>query len=333
MKASAIAAIDESGNSTIHNGPGDQLKAARIEQGLAIEDVAARMHLSLSILQSIEDNNFEGITAPIFVKGYLRAYARLVALDEDKMIQRYVELYANEDPPLTITNPMPPEVSVQHARIQWIAYLVIIVLVALLSAWWWNRSQNKTPVVSLDAESSTVELAIKPIPVEAASSSSTVVDNINPESAVVNPEPSGQSDGASTGLLLTGSSAAVVVQPEAVESDTTAVTDAGDAVAPTKSAEAPDGASGTLREAPVGADLLRIVVHADTWADIKDANNHHLAYDLLRANATVQIKGQAPFSAFFGNGHGVELSFNNESVDIASYTRENNTARLKIGTH
>ena len=53
-------------------GPGDRLKAERIELGLSIEDVATRMHLSVGILEAIEDNNFDDITAPIFVKGYLR---------------------------------------------------------------------------------------------------------------------------------------------------------------------------------------------------------------------------------------------------------------------
>ena len=82
-----------------------------------------------------------------------------------------------------------------------------------------------------------------------------------------------------------------------------------------------------------GTDLLDIVVNADTWADIKDANDHRLVYDLLRANLNLQIKGKAPFNAFFGNGHGVEISINNESVDIASHTKDDNTARLEIGTN
>ena len=59
----------------------------------------------------------------------------------------------------------------------------------------------------------------------------------------------------------------------------------------------------------------------------------HLVYDLLRANLNLQIKGKAPFNAFFGNGHGVEISINSESVDIASQTQDDNTARLKIGTN
>ncbi|MDH3859227.1 MAG: helix-turn-helix domain-containing protein, partial [Gammaproteobacteria bacterium] len=97
-------------------GPGERLQAARIQQGLSLDDVASRMHLSASILEAIEDNNFEEITAPIFVKGYLRHYARIVALDEDEMIQQYSEYYSEEDPPISSTSNMVPELSVADAR-------------------------------------------------------------------------------------------------------------------------------------------------------------------------------------------------------------------------
>ena len=78
-------------------GPGERLQAARIEQGLSLSDVADRMHLSASILESIEENNFDEITAPIFVKGYLRAYARIVSLNEDEMIQQYIDYYSEAE--------------------------------------------------------------------------------------------------------------------------------------------------------------------------------------------------------------------------------------------
>jgi cytoskeleton protein RodZ len=86
---------------------------------------------------------------------------------------------------------------------------------------------------------------------------------------------------------------------------------------------------GTL--APIGSDKLRIVVHADTWADVKDANNYQLVYDLLRADSTVELSGQAPFVVFLGNGHGVEIQFNGEQIGFSARIRDDNTARINIG--
>jgi cytoskeleton protein RodZ len=85
------------------------------------------------------------------------------------------------------------------------------------------------------------------------------------------------------------------------------------------------------RIAPSGSDKLRIIVHADTWADVKDANSYQLVYDLLRADSKIELSGQAPFAVFLGNGYGVELEFNGDEVGISSKIRDDNTARLNIG--
>jgi len=150
MTASDIT--QENPDSHRSTGPGDRLQAARIEQDLSIEDVATRMHLSIGILKAIEVNNFDEVTAPIFVKGYLRAYARIVSLDEDEIIQQYLDYYSDEDPPISSTSNLAPEISSDDARVKWTTYLVIIGLLGLLAVWWWNQYQIKTDVVSLDAE-------------------------------------------------------------------------------------------------------------------------------------------------------------------------------------
>jgi cytoskeleton protein RodZ len=342
--------VEEKDNKQINIGPGDQLQAARIEQGLTIEDVATRMHLSLAILESIEENNFDDITAPIFVKGYLRAYARLVSLNEDDMIQRYVEFYSNEDPPINTTSQMAPEISAQDARVKWTTYLVIIVLIALLSAWWWNKAQDQTESVSLDADQQsdrvTTEQVTEPEIVEASGESDEVVDEtgslplLEETSSADALDSIPSEDPLAENVAKEAPKTVVTTVIETVENtpEPEVTADTITAVADTLTTEEAIKATTGLpfdisRSAPTGIDLLSIIVNADTWADIKDANNHRLVYDLLRANLSVQVRGQAPFNAFFGNGHGVEISFNSESIDIASRILDDNTARIKIGTN
>jgi len=55
-------------------------------------------------------------------------------------------------------------------------------------------------------------------------------------------------------------------------------------------------------------------------------------YELLRADQEVNLIGSAPFSVFLGNAHGVNLIFNNETIDISRRIRDDNTARVKIGS-
>jgi cytoskeleton protein RodZ len=205
-------------------GPGERLQAARIQKGLSLEDVAGRMHLSPRILEAIEENNFEEITAPIFVKGYLRAYARIVALDEDDMIQQYVDYYSEEDPPISSTSNTIPELSVADVRIKWTTYLVVLVLAALLSAWWWNKSQNEESPISLDTQAPGLESTeaaesdVVNTEIEAASEISTATDESTPavqESAAA--EAPAQSEAVAAESVETEAVASEAVESEPLE--------------------------------------------------------------------------------------------------------------------
>ncbi|UCH38787.1 MAG: helix-turn-helix domain-containing protein [Gammaproteobacteria bacterium] len=340
-------------------GPGERLQAARIQQGLSIEDVASRMHLSTSILEAIEDNNFEEITAPIFVKGYLRAYARIVSLDEDEMIQQYMEYYSEEDPPISSTGNVAPELSVTDARIRWTTYLVIIVLAVLLSAWWWNKGRDEEPTISLDAQAPTgqtepTETEVARSEIEAASESvAESTESLVAGESSESPAAGESTESSVTSLQPTEPVDTVTAEPAVAESDTQDVaassepevaveTEQPAAVEPEFSVIAtvepepePESApvipDSPILVAPSGSDKLQIIVNADTWADIKDSTGYQMVYDLLRADQSLELTGAAPFSVFLGNGHGVEILINDEVIDFSNRIRGDNTARLKIG--
>jgi cytoskeleton protein RodZ len=315
-------------------GPGDRLQAARTKMGFSIEDVATRMHLNIAILESIEDNNFDDITAPIFVKGYLRAYARIVSLDEDEMIQQYQNYYSEEDPPIASTSNLAPEISSDDARIKWTTYLVIIGLLGLLAAWWWNQYQIKTDVVSLDAEPvDTMQLpeAIADSPTdELEPVGNAIINTVEEIEISIVPLEQAETSEDLTAMVEVQEEASsepelalieAVIQP--ADEEVAAETVVENELAPV--------AEEISRIAPEGTDQFKIVVHAETWLDIKDANGYGLARELFRADQTLNVTGKAPFAVFLGNGHGVEVIYDDEPIDISGRIRENNTARIKIG--
>ena len=361
-------------------GPGDRLQAARIQKGLSIEDVAARMHLSTGILEAIEENNFDEITAPIFVKGYLRAYARIVSLDEDEMIRQYIDYYSDEDPPISSTANVTPELSVTDARIRWTTYLVVIVLAVLLAAWWWNKGRDEEPAISLDAQAPVAEPSASVSPGDAGSGIQAASESLPQETAptvpVFEPPVSEAAPTVSAADPIASDStkaAAGAVDPQPAAAVTGSVADASESAPDVAMTEAapleaeattlaaavppaeiqPDlqpgaGPAETAADAPaaptapglpntpgliapVGNDRMRIVVNDDTWADIKDGSGYQMVYDLLRAEQTLELVGQAPFSVFLGNGPGVEILINDEAYEFSSRIRSDNTARLKVG--
>ena len=65
---------------------GQLLKRAREQKGLSVSAVADAQHLRPAIIQAIEDGHYEQIDSELFLKGYVRTYARQVDLDPDAVI-------------------------------------------------------------------------------------------------------------------------------------------------------------------------------------------------------------------------------------------------------
>jgi cytoskeleton protein RodZ len=330
------------------SGPGDLLQAGRTEMGLSLEDVASRMHLSVDIIEAIEENNFSDITAPIFVKGYLRAYAKIVSLDENELIQQYLEYYSNEDPPIGSTSKMYAEISTSDKRIKWFTYLLIL-LGVLLAVWWWNKYQTTTDVVSLEVQQTTeiqqVEIAEQTPRVEIEVESEMTVDTSSVDTPV------------ETGPAVETDSSVVAESPETpveadaapevdVEPEVVVLTIAEPVQEPDETNQPPAeiegeasqesdaesiGLSDAITRLVTGSDQLGLVVNADSWVEINDANGNRLVYRLVRAYQKFNLTGQAPFTVFFGNGYGVEVTFNDEPIDIISRIRSDNTVWMKVG--
>ena len=69
-----------------HEGPGAALQAARLARQLSVAQVADRLKLSAAVVAALEANEWDRLPAPVFVRGYIRAYARLMALDDEALL-------------------------------------------------------------------------------------------------------------------------------------------------------------------------------------------------------------------------------------------------------
>lgn len=67
-------------------GCGDRLKQAREAAGLSIDDVAARLYMPARVVRSLEAEDWSRLGAPVFVRGQVRSYSRLVGLTTAPMM-------------------------------------------------------------------------------------------------------------------------------------------------------------------------------------------------------------------------------------------------------
>ena len=128
------AGQDTDGNTTAGNDRlsiGARLAAARKKCELEIGVVANELNLDASTIAALENDDTAALPAAIFVKGYLRNYARLVGLPEDEMVSDYAA-QTGEPPPLTVVsvNSKTPFFQLPSARL--LRNIILILLAAIL---------------------------------------------------------------------------------------------------------------------------------------------------------------------------------------------------------
>src|SRR5687768_15466003 len=93
---------------------GTTLRTARELRGLQVAQLAARTKIPVGILRAIEDNEFDKVPSGIFVRGFIRAYAREVGLDATEMVEQFLPVRAdvpsegNTEAPLAASAPIKP---------------------------------------------------------------------------------------------------------------------------------------------------------------------------------------------------------------------------------
>ena len=68
---------------------GEELRRERLRAGLRIKDAEQALYIRAAYLEALEDDNFSLMAGDVYVKGYLRNYARYLGLDGDAFVSRY----------------------------------------------------------------------------------------------------------------------------------------------------------------------------------------------------------------------------------------------------
>lgn len=83
------------------------LREARSNKHLTLDQVAAATKIPKSSLAHLEAGRFEALPAPVFVRGFIRAYARVVGLDPNQLVRLFEACTADDDPRARVPEPSP----------------------------------------------------------------------------------------------------------------------------------------------------------------------------------------------------------------------------------
>ena len=90
-KKAPLSFTDLSFNAEVEHYRGRELKQLREKIGLELQTVSKETKISLKILESLEEENFEKLPALVYLKGFLKSYAQCLGLDSQKVVEDYVK--------------------------------------------------------------------------------------------------------------------------------------------------------------------------------------------------------------------------------------------------
>jgi len=279
-------------------GIGARLRAAREAKGWSAQEAGSRLRLMARQILAIEAEDFSRLGQPVFARGFVRNYAKLLGLDPDELLDQMttvktVRVQEAENLPFT-----PGQ---DFWRSPWVlggVFAVILVVAVPLGLYWWLSSGEEAPPVPA------VEKPLPPPPPPAPQVQ--IEEQQTPEAPAAEAEPAGAA---------------------APESAPPAAAPPPAAPAPSTAAPAPAGAPAAVAEAP-SADL-RLQFDEVSWVQVRDSSGRIVQSGLNPAGAAVDVAGKAPFYLVVGNAEKVRVIYKGKTIDLKPFTSVD-VARLTL---
>lgn len=113
-------------------GLGERLRSARKARALTLEQAAFTLRLEVPVLQALEDERYTALGAAVFVRGHLKAYARLLGLSEEAVLAAYRAADPAADAPPKVTRELEKPLTTTPGPLATAAAVAFVLLAMLL---------------------------------------------------------------------------------------------------------------------------------------------------------------------------------------------------------
>ncbi len=293
---------------------GKSLRQQREFRDISLEEVAESTMINLRFLQAIEDERFQDLPHPTFVKGFLRAYAKHLGLDADEIVlgyEQYLQSQQTDEPeqkPEQYSNSCKIKLGEHKAFPFPIAIAAGVILIGSFTFFFWPESSKNG--VQKPVEISIPDKATKPAP--------------QPKTIAV--ENKTQSNGPLTTKEEILASASIK-EPQKKSKKTTAPATAAKPAKPAEEKQTGKKAALKKTVAPQAKPLpaqtepkisLKIEATEDTWilaeVDAIDTLDFYLREGqnkIIRASHKIVFKS-------IGNGGGLTFSMGDQSLPLGA---------------
>ena len=261
---------------------GQVLREAREAQGVTLEEAAARLRLMHRQIEAMETDDFESLGQPVFARGFVRNYARLLGLAPETLLTR-MEGAPAEPAPVSRAEPPLPRSWLTSPWLILLMLGVLVVVAAPIALYWWLNSEGEE--ASATQARAEVHAPSVPAPVAAPAPAAKPAD-VPPPAAAVEAAP---------------------VPPSEPAAATTEPAEAGAPAAPEAS------------ESPVTKGTLQLEFGDESWVEISDATGRMLHRQLNSPGSRIEVRGQPPFDLVIGNATQAHMTYNGRPIDLKPY--------------
>lgn len=134
------------GDETSSVGPGARLAQVRQAAQFSVDDIASRLHLRSDIIHHIERDDYSDMPSFVFVRGYLRAYAKLLGLNADEIIEKFDDMAIDEPESERLVRQLPAEPvwSAKKRNLRRSVLVAVLSLITIMFVWWQaNKATNE----------------------------------------------------------------------------------------------------------------------------------------------------------------------------------------------
>ncbi|AYO33731.1 RodZ domain-containing protein [Haemophilus influenzae] len=279
--------------------PGEIFRQTREALNLSLEDVAKEITLRPSILEQLENNEFiQKSTPAIFVKGYVRSYAKFLRLPDS--VWENIIFAETEKNDLGKNARSTRAVNQYSSHNRWIGRLtaiVFVIVIGMTGLWWWQSYQQNTQERD-----------------DLVQSYVASTENNQPATALVTTEESNKSAPETAAPVSQPVEITNNLLPEiAQENSVSLLKNDEKSVSDIQSAVENPSISPTLPIAK--GDLVIEILTNSSWISVKDNARHVLAQKEYKQGEILTFNGNE-FSLIVGAPSNVRITYKGENYPL-----------------
>lgn len=112
---------------------------------MSAREAADRLNLMPDYVTILEQDDYQALRSPAFARGYVKAYGRLLGIDEDELLPLFEQLWQSQPDQGRKKRIETRPLQLQHTGVG-VAIGLGVLLLLVIVLWWWQGDRGGSPL-------------------------------------------------------------------------------------------------------------------------------------------------------------------------------------------